>query len=80
MVDATTHPQHDQLSANWTPARAKMAKYRFDTHTARRKKSQIERAERIKRAELRHADLSMKQLAIDAAVARVKASRKKGML
>ena len=77
MCDVATHPQHEQLNANWTSARAKTAKIRFDARTARREKSQQERSVRIKRAALRHADLAAKRLAIDAAVARVKASRKK---
>lgn len=78
MCDVTSHPQSRQLSPNWSTARAGVAKHRFYARNARQTRLQGERATRIKRAALRHADVAAKQLAIEAAVARSKASRKRG--
>ena len=75
MQDVPSHPQHEHLTSVWTPARATSAKNRFDARKARLQRTKDQRAARVKRASLRHADAAAKKRAIDAAVARVRETK-----
>ena len=76
MLPIAMHPQRDELDPTWTPARARLAKSRFQHRQGRLLRVKQEREDRQRRTSLRQLSREDKKRAIEQAVVRVTGNRK----